>query len=572
MEGLSVKNTFIDVCPVDDVSSEDSSPRVGSPKRNASAPPSPLRRRGGGQDFLNDPEEAGEQDSVFPGFQWSEDGTQVLDTYGAGGDVMSGLGTVLRGGAGVDDAEYEGIGGGFLRGAYEPPFFSNAMHGLVRPDIHHPNGAHLPSLDQLGLHTGVPAGHGAMGGEYGDDLSSGVGPAYITKKGARGRSRDRGSAAAAAVGYDDTGGDESGVWPGAYQVGHGMMGYGASGPMPGGDCFSLPTYGLPAGSASGYGSNLPLSGMLGDAGDRRPEAPRPSDKTGLERFALAGDAGDRRVDGDAGDRRPQHHAVYGLPGMQTAFLAAPTWPGGLSASSGAGFGAEAWGGRETRERGRRTERDSGKGGGKSGKKFGGDGPGGSGGRGQPMMEQRRAGHDRPEKSQPWVAAGVADSTLFDDTGGTSKAGGGMSGGGPKRTDYQKKYGGAEDDDAGAGDKLPITTMMLKNIPCRKSQQEVMSHIDVSGFSGTYDFFYLPCDTKFRANLGYAFVNFMTPEDAERFSQAMDGYRFPGSGSNKACAVVPAHVQGLVNNLSAFKRTEVMRSRRKPYFSAIQGVD
>jgi hypothetical protein len=154
-------------------------------------------------------------------------------------------------------------------------------------------------------------------------------------------------------------------------------------------------------------------------------------------------------------------------------------------------------------------------------------------------------------------------------GKSSASGGGGrvplgGGGGPKRTDYQKKFGGSVDE-KGKQSQV-ITTMMLKNIPCRKSQEEVMSHVDLKGFSTKYDFFYLPKDVKFRANLGYAFINFVTPEDAARFEAEMNGYRFLGSGSTKACIVVPAHVQGLMNNLAAFKRTEVLRTTRKPFFS------
>ncbi|CAE7459609.1 ML2 [Symbiodinium natans] len=145
----------------------------------------------------------------------------------------------------------------------------------------------------------------------------------------------------------------------------------------------------------------------------------------------------------------------------------------------------------------------------------------------------------------------------------------LSGGGPKRTDYIKKFGGANEQHMeGTPTTQPITTMMLKNIPCRKSQEEVMATIDEEGFGARYDFFYLPRDVKFRANLGYAFINFVTPEDAADFQNKMDGYRFPNSGSAKACIVVPAHVQGALNNLQAFKRTEVMRSNRKPFFSSV----
>jgi hypothetical protein len=179
---------------------------------------------------------------------------------------------------------------------------------------------------------------------------------------------------------------------------------------------------------------------------------------------------------------------------------------------------------------------------------------------------------------PWVPEGIDISAAFAMAGGPGSGGGRgkdakgggnrmpLSGGGPKRTDYLRKYGAA--DDGGGHTAVPITTMMLKNIPCRKSQEEVMAHIDKKGFAHRYDFFYLPRDVKFRANLGYAFINFITPEDAAAFQNEMNGYRFANSGSSKACAAVPAHVQGLMNNLAAFKRTEVMRSSRKPYFSGV----
>merc|ERR550539_1789778 len=102
-------------------------------------------------------------------------------------------------------------------------------------------------------------------------------------------------------------------------------------------------------------------------------------------------------------------------------------------------------------------------------------------------------------------------------------------------------------------------MMLKNIPPRKSQEEVLSRINQKNFANRYDFFYLPRDVRFRGNKGYAFINFLTPQDASAFKEEMDGFRFSEGGSTKVCAVVPAHVQGLMNILAAFKGTRAMRS-------------
>eukprot|EP00927_Polykrikos_kofoidii_P029183 TRINITY_DN25280_c0_g2_i1.p1 TRINITY_DN25280_c0_g2~~TRINITY_DN25280_c0_g2_i1.p1 ORF type:complete len:630 (-),score=148.37 TRINITY_DN25280_c0_g2_i1:214-2103(-) len=171
-------------------------------------------------------------------------------------------------------------------------------------------------------------------------------------------------------------------------------------------------------------------------------------------------------------------------------------------------------------------------------------------------------HSLVQQVQPFVVMPDKSSVAGSCAGNTI----GGSGGGPKRTDYAKKAEGgflSEGTEA-----VPITTMMLRHIPCRKSQEDVMAHVDRCGFGGRYDFLYLPSDKRCGANLGYAFVNFLTPADASRFESEMSGYSFPGCSSAKACEVVPAHVQGLSQNLATFRRTEVMRSVRKPFFLAM----
>merc|ERR1719262_2121896 len=42
---------------------------------------------------------------------------------------------------------------------------------------------------------------------------------------------------------------------------------------------------------------------------------------------------------------------------------------------------------------------------------------------------------------------------------------------------------------------PPTTMMLRNIPNRFTQSALRQELDNSGFADSYDFFYLPMDSK-----------------------------------------------------------------------------
>lgn len=144
-------------------------------------------------------------------------------------------------------------------------------------------------------------------------------------------------------------------------------------------------------------------------------------------------------------------------------------------------------------------------------------------------------------------------------------------GAPKKVDLQSKY---------HRHRGPVTTFMIRNIPCRITQQQMMELLDEKGFQGKYDFLYLPSGTKpvkpgvqpepptqggiSSSNLGYGFINLPEGEDAMMFQLTFQDYKFEATCSNKLCAIYPAHIQGLENNVKHFRRTAVKLTSFKPY--------
>merc|ERR1712136_734071 len=57
-----------------------------------------------------------------------------------------------------------------------------------------------------------------------------------------------------------------------------------------------------------------------------------------------------------------------------------------------------------------------------------------------------------------------------------------------------------------------------------------------GFSGRYNFIYLPIDFKSGANLGYAFVNLVSPTVVPEFWGTFDGFSQWVLPSHKVCEV------------------------------------
>lgn len=141
-------------------------------------------------------------------------------------------------------------------------------------------------------------------------------------------------------------------------------------------------------------------------------------------------------------------------------------------------------------------------------------------------------------------------------------------GSPKKADLSVQYSKHHGD---------ITTLMIRNVPCRVTQQMMADIIDQTVFKEKYNFLYVPSASPLPqagngSNLGYGFINFPDPEDAMAFHTAFTGYRFEETTSSKLCVIVPAHIQGLENNVRHFSRKAVNLTSRKPFVRQVERIN
>jgi len=106
--------------------------------------------------------------------------------------------------------------------------------------------------------------------------------------------------------------------------------------------------------------------------------------------------------------------------------------------------------------------------------------------------------------------------------------------------------------------------MLRNIPNKYMQSSLLDEINDMGFEGTYNFFYLPMDVHNKTNVGYAFINFTSSFDLQRFIDKFSGRTFERNPSQKIASVSPAHVQGLENNVRQLARKAVAQFKDPEY--------
>lgn len=114
-------------------------------------------------------------------------------------------------------------------------------------------------------------------------------------------------------------------------------------------------------------------------------------------------------------------------------------------------------------------------------------------------------------------------------------------------------------------KMPVpashgqTTLMLRNLPNNYTRNMLIDLLNAEGFGGRYDFVYVPHDFKTRAGLGFAFVNLVTPYDAECMKHHLEGFKRWSIPSSKTCTVgwSSEDQQGLAANIQRYRNSSVM---------------
>merc|ERR1712113_384949 len=102
--------------------------------------------------------------------------------------------------------------------------------------------------------------------------------------------------------------------------------------------------------------------------------------------------------------------------------------------------------------------------------------------------------------------------------------------------------------------------MLRNIPNDYTRAMLLELLDSQGLAGRYDFAYLPVDFHRGASLGYAFINLVPHEDAEKALFRLHGFRGWKVASQKVCEVCWGEpLQGLSAHVERYRSSPVMHA-------------
>eukprot|EP00435_Cladocopium_sp_Y103_P033639 s1701_g8.t1 len=103
-----------------------------------------------------------------------------------------------------------------------------------------------------------------------------------------------------------------------------------------------------------------------------------------------------------------------------------------------------------------------------------------------------------------------------------------------------------------------TSVMIKNLPQSCTIEHLQKLLDDAGFSGSYDFLYLPMKFISKLPFGYAFVNLVNPDVTREFWVHFDGYNCC-FGDEDSCLAMSwsTDIQGLDEHVARYRNSPVM---------------
>mmetsp|Transcript_64769 Transcript_64769/g.163038 ORF Transcript_64769/g.163038 Transcript_64769/m.163038 type:complete len:427 (+) Transcript_64769:69-1349(+) len=105
---------------------------------------------------------------------------------------------------------------------------------------------------------------------------------------------------------------------------------------------------------------------------------------------------------------------------------------------------------------------------------------------------------------------------------------------------------------------PWTTVMMRNIPNDYTGTMLLDLLNERGFEGLYNLVYLPMDYHRKAGFGYAFIDFLSTEEAQRFRETFEGFSDWGLVSHKICNVSWSDaLQGVQAHIDRYRNSPVM---------------
>ncbi|XP_064962938.1 protein MEI2-like 2 isoform X4 [Musa acuminata AAA Group] len=118
-----------------------------------------------------------------------------------------------------------------------------------------------------------------------------------------------------------------------------------------------------------------------------------------------------------------------------------------------------------------------------------------------------------------------------------------------------------------------TTLMIKNIPNKYTSKMLLAAID-ENHKGTYDFLYLPIDFKNKCNVGYAFINMVSPSHIISFYKTFNGKKWEKLNSEKVALLAYARIQGKAALCAHFENSSLMNEdkRCRPVILYSEGSD